>query len=136
MAIYDRERYKVVLPQLEKRLEHTTPTFINVSNHNGCVVIGDLAMVWGYDSVTSGTNGTTSGSLTTYSGSATLDWNTTYGIKFKYDPSVSLTWSGNYGNIVALNTYSVSTTSATIYGRMTTSNTSRNFRWFVCGKIA
>lgn len=114
----------------------TTPTFSNVSDANGCVVIGKLAMAWGTVNVTSGTSGSPSGGVTTYAGSETVDWNTLYGITFKNNPSVSLTWSGNYANQVSVSTYGTSTTSMTVYGRMLSSNQTRGIRWFVCGQLA
>lgn len=112
------------------------PVFIDVSDDNGCVVIGKLAMAWGVVNVTSGTSGSPSGGVTTYAGSETVDWSSLYGITYKNKPSVSLTWSGNYANQVSLSTYGTSTTSMTVYGRMLSSSQTRGIRWFVCGQLA
>ena len=112
------------------------PIFYNVSDGDGSVVLGDLAMAWGTSSITSGTSGTTSGGITTYAGSATVDWNSLYGITFQYAPTVSVTFAANYANQVSTSTYSISTTSATVYGRLLTSGSTRTIRWFAIGQLA
>lgn len=112
------------------------PTFSNVADDEGCVVIGKLAMAWGTVSVTSGTSGSASGGVTTYAGSNTVDWSSLHGITFKNKPSISLTWGGNYANQVSVSTYGTTTTSVTVYGRMLSSSQTRSIRWFVCGQLA
>lgn len=112
------------------------PVFYSVSAGAGSVVIGDLAMAWGTVSITSGTSGGTSGGVTTYSGSSTADWNTLYGITFKYAPSVSLTWAGSYANQVSVHTSTITEQSVVIYGRLRESNSTRTIRWVAIGQLA
>lgn len=113
-----------------------SPVFSGTDNSEGCVVIGDFAVAWGVASITSGTTGTPSGGVTTYAGSETVDWNTLYGLTFKQIPCVMLTWAGNYANQVSLSTYSTSTTSSTVYGRLLTSESTRSVRWIAIGQLA
>lgn len=109
-----------------------TPSFSGLANNKGSVVLGDLVIEWGVESITSGSSGGTAGGVTLYLGQT----NVTFANTFAYYPSISLTWSGNYVNQVAVYATNSSTTGFTVMGRMLTANSTRSVRWLAIGKKA
>lgn len=94
----------------------------------GKIIIGDIAIVFG---IVSATSGATAGDGL-YTGNATVN----YGVTFKYTPVIVPAFSGRLNQMRAVGTSSVTTTSANIWFKATSANAEMSVQWIAIGQLA
>lgn len=101
---------------------------VTAGDDTGKIILGDLQIVWGYTSVTTGSTAQNGG----YSGSSSITFGT--GVSFAENPGVWTTWKGNWTNQMETWVSGLSTTGCTIYGKTTAASQTRSVRWLAIGK--
>lgn len=94
----------------------------------GKIIIGDIAIVFG---IVSATSGATAGDGL-YTGNATVN----YGVTFKNTPVIVPAFSGRLNQMRAVGTSSVTTTSANIWFKATSANAEMSVQWIAIGQLA
>lgn len=94
----------------------------------GRIIIGDMAIVFG---IVSATSGATAGDGL-YTGNATVN----YGVTFKNTPVIVPAFSGRLNQMRAVGTSSVTTTSANIWFKATSAKAEMSVQWIAIGQLA
>lgn len=100
----------------------------HTGDRTGLIKIGDMAIVFGSISATSGT----SAGDGLYTGNGTAN----FGVTFKNAPVIAVSFSGRYNDMRAVGTNQVTKTSANIWFKGSASNSQRSVQWIAIGQLA